>query len=65
MEKTRKAYLGSFYDNGSEESEAIKDSIKKLQQEYGDDTLQMESDGISVNVRFEGDVTSQKEVLNG
>ena len=25
----------------------------------------MESDGISVNVRFEGDVTSQKEVLNG
>ena len=65
MKKTRKAYLGSFYDNGSEESEAIKDSIKKLQQEYGDDTLQMESDGISVNVRFEGDVTSQKEVLNG
>lgn len=39
MEKNRHTYLGRFYDNGSEESEAIKKSIKKLQETYGEDVF--------------------------
>lgn len=67
MEKDdRKAYLGSFYDNGTDESEAIKTSIKKLQDKYGDDVLvsELNDNGITVDVRFVGDAATEKEVMN-
>lgn len=37
IEKKRHTYLGQFYDNGSDESEAIKKTIKNLQDKYGKD----------------------------
>lgn len=67
MEKDdRNAYLGSFYDNGTDESEAIKASIKKLQDKYGDDVLvsELNDNGITVDVHFVGDAVTEKEVMN-
>ena len=66
IEKDRHTYLGQFYDNGSEEAEAIKKSIKDLQDKYGDDvfTTELESDGITMDVHFNADASTAKEALN-
>ena len=66
MEKERHTYLGQFYDNGSEESEALKKSLSELQQEYGEDVfdIQQGSDGITMDVHFNADAAQAKEALN-
>ena len=66
IEKDRHTYLGQFYDNGSQESEAIKKSIKDLQDKYGDDvfTTELEADGITMDVHFNADASTAKEALN-
>lgn len=66
IEKKRHTYLGQFYDNGSDESEALKKSFKDLQNKYGDDvfTSELESDGITVDLHFNADASTAKEALN-
>ena len=66
IEKNRHTYLGQFYDNGSQESEAIKKSIKDLQDKYGADVFktELESDGITMDVHFNADASTAKEALN-
>lgn len=66
IEKDRHTYLGQFYDNGSKESEAIKKSIKDLQDKYGADVFktELESDGITMDVHFNADVSTAKDALN-
>ena len=66
IEKDRHTYLGQFYDNGSEQSEAIKKSIEDLQDKYGDDvfTTELEADGITMDVHFNADASTAKEALN-
>lgn len=65
MEKNRHTYLGRFYDNGSEESEAIKKSIKKLQETYGEDVFKLDSaDGITMDIQFNADASTAKDALN-
>ena len=66
IEKERHGYLGQFYDNGSQESEAIKKSIKDLQDKYGDDvfTTELEADGITMDLHFNADASTAKEALN-
>lgn len=65
MEKNRHTYLGRFYDNGSEESEAIKKSIKKLQETYGEDVFKLDSaDGITMDIQFNADASTAKDTLN-
>ena len=66
IEKDRHTYLGQFFDNGSDESEAIKKSIKDLQDKYGDDvfTTELEADGITMDVHFNADASTAKEALN-
>ena len=66
MEKKRHTYLGQFYDNGSEESETLKKSLKDLQDTYGDDVFQLDksSDGITTEIHFKADATTAKEALN-
>ena len=65
MEKNRHTYLGRFYDNGSEESEAIKKSIKKLQETYGEDIFKLDSaDGITMDIQFNADASTAKDALN-
>ena len=66
IEKDRHTYLGQFYDNGSQESEAIKKSIKDLQDKYGDDvfTTELEADGITMDLHFNADASTAKEALN-
>lgn len=52
MEKNRHTYAGRFYDDGSDEAEAIKTSIKKLQDTYGDEVVKLDksSDGITTDI---------------
>lgn len=66
IEKDRHTYLGQFFDNGSDESEAIKKSIKDLQNKYGDDVFktELEADGITMDVHFNADVSTAKDALN-
>ena len=66
IEKKRHTYLGQFYDNGSDESEAIKKTIKNLQDKYGKDvfTTGLGSDGITMDVHFKADASTAKEALN-
>lgn len=66
IEKKRHTYLGQFYDNGSDESEAIKKTIKNLQDKYGKDvfTTELGSDGITMDVHFNADVSTAKDALN-
>ena len=65
IEKNRHTYLGQFYDNGSEESEAIKKSIKKLQETYGEDVFKLDSsDGITMDIQFNADASTAKDALN-
>lgn len=66
IEKDRHTYLGQFFDNGSDESEAIKKSIKNLQDKYGKDvfTTELGSDGITMDVHFKADASTAKEALN-
>lgn len=65
MEKNRHTYLGRFYDNGSEESEAVKKSIKKLQETYGEDVFKLDSaDGITMDIQFNADASTAKDALN-
>lgn len=66
MEKDRHTYLGQFYDNGSEESEAVKKSIQRLQKEYGKEVfdIQKGADGITMDIHFNADAAQAKEALN-
>lgn len=66
MEKDRHTFLGTFYDNGTQESEAVKKAIAKLQKEYGKDTFEMStgSDGITTEIHFTGDATEAEQALN-
>lgn len=67
MEKDRHTYLGQFVDDGSKQSEAIKESIEKLQDTYGDEVFKL-SEGMegtgSYKINFEADATTAKEALN-
>ena len=66
IKKERHTYLGQFFDNGSEESEAIKKTIKNLQNKYGEEVIkaERESDGITMDVHFNADASTAKEALN-
>ena len=67
IEKDRHTYLGQFTDDGSKQSEEIKESIKKLQDTYGDEVFKL-SEGMegtgSYKINFEADATTAKEALN-
>lgn len=66
MEKSRHTYLGQFYKNGSEEYDAIVSSVKKINDKYGEElfTLDEHSDGVTVDLHFNGDATEAKSALN-
>lgn len=66
MEKSRHTYLGQFYDNGSEESEAIKKTVKDLQDKYGEEVFQLNksSDGVTMDLHFNADAAEAEEALN-
>ena len=66
IEKERHEYLGQCYDNGTQESEDIKKSIKDLQDKYGDDvfTTELEADGITMDLHFNADASTAREALN-
>ena len=66
IEKERHEYLGQLYDNGTQESEAIKKSVKDLQDKYGDDvfTTELEADGITMDLHFNADASTAREALN-
>lgn len=66
MEKERHTYLGQFYDNGSEESEAIKKTVKDLQDKYGEEVFQLNksSDGFTMDLHFNADAAEAEEALN-
>lgn len=66
MEKDHHTFLGTFYDNGTQESEAVKKAISNLQKEYGKDTFEMStgSDGITTEIHFTGDATEAEQALN-
>lgn len=66
MEKDRHTYLGQFYDNDSEESEAIKKTVKDLQDKYGEEVFQLNksSDGFTMDLHFNADAAEAEEALN-
>ena len=65
MQQIQIYYNQHFYDNGSEESEAIKKSIKKLQETYGEDVFKLDSaDGITMDIQFNADASTAKDALN-
>lgn len=67
MEKERHTYLGQFFDNNTDESKAIKESIEKLKNKYGEEVFDvtegMEGTG-SLKINFETDASSAYEALN-
>ena len=66
MDKERGTYLGKFYDNGSDESNAIQTAVKDLQQKYGEDVfdLQTNADGIGIDIQFRADASTASDALN-
>ena len=66
MEKNRHTYLGKFYDDGSDESNAVKQTVKDLQDKYGEDVFQMDeyADGFTVDIQFNADAAQAKDALN-
>ena len=66
MEKNRHTYVGRFYDDGSEESEALKTSLKNLQDTYGDEIVKLDksADGFETDIHINADAAQAKEVLN-
>lgn len=54
-----------FY-NGSEESEAIKKTVKDLQDKYGEEVFQLNksSDGFTMDLHFNADAAEAEEALN-
>lgn len=66
MEKNRHTYLGKFYDDGSDESNAVKQTVKDLQDKYGEDVFQMDeyADGFTVDIQFNADAAEAEEALN-
>lgn len=66
MDKERGTYLGKFYDNGSDESNAIQTAVKNLQQKYGEDVfdLQTNADGIGIDIQFRADASTASDALN-
>lgn len=67
MEKDRYTFLGQFADDGSEQSKAIRKSIEKLQEQYGEEVFQL-SEGMegtaSYKIDFNADASTAKEALN-
>lgn len=66
MDKERGTYLGKFYDNGSDESNAIQTAVKNLKQKYGEDVfdLQTNADGIGIDIQFRADASTASDALN-
>ena len=66
MDKERGTYLGEFFDNGSDESNAIQTALKDLQKKYGDDVfdLQTNADGIGIDIQFRADASTASDALN-
>lgn len=65
MEKSRHTYLGQFYNNGTDEAEAIKKSVQELQETYGKDVFKLDTlDGITMDIEFDADASTAKEALN-
>lgn len=66
MDKERSTYLGEFFDNGSDESNAIQTALKDLQKKYGDDVfdLQTNADGIGIDIQFRADASTASDALN-
>lgn len=65
IEKERHEYLGQFYDNGTQESEDIKKSIKDLQDKYGDDVFTTELEAEELQWIFIlADASTAREALN-
>ena len=66
MEKKRHTYAGRFYDDGSDEAEAIKASVKKLQDTYGDEVVKLDksADGITTDIHINADASQAIGVFN-
>ena len=66
VEKKRHTYAGRFYDDGSDEAEAIKASVKKLQDTYGDEVVKLDksADGITTDIHINADASQAIEVFN-
>ena len=66
IEKKRHTYAGRFYDDGSDEAEAIKASVKKLQDTYGDEVVKLDksADGITTDIHINADASQAIEVFN-
>lgn len=67
MEKDRYTFLGQFADDGSAQSKAIRKSIEKLQDTYGDEVFKL-TEGMegtaSYKIDFNADASTAKEALN-
>ena len=66
MDKERGTYLGEFFDNESDESNAIQTALKELQKKYGNDVfdLQTNADGIGIDIQFRADASTASDALN-
>lgn len=66
IEKKRHTYAGRFYDDGSDEAETIKASVKKLQDIYGDEVVKLDksADGITTDIHINADASQAIEVFN-
>lgn len=67
MEKDRHTYLGQFTEDGSEQSKAIKKSVEKLQDAYGEEVIKL-SEGMegtgAIRIDLDADASTAKEALN-
>ena len=67
MEKDRHTYLGQFTEDGSEQSKAIKKSVEKLQDAYGEEVIKL-SEGMegtgAIRIDLNADASTAKEALN-
>lgn len=67
MEKERHTFLGQYSNNGSDESNAISQSLTRLRQKYGDEVFKLQ-DGMegtgNVEIQFTADASTAKDALN-
>lgn len=64
MTKKNHTYLGEYYDNGSEESEALNSLFDRMSKKYGNDVFSIDKDGITTQVHFEADAETAEKALN-
>lgn len=64
MTKKNHTYLGEYYDNGSDESNALNTLFDRMSKKYGNDVFSIDKDGITTQVHFEADAETAEKALN-